>query len=1036
VLLGQEDALVLLRFRRPGYARFILLAWVVLVAATSSARAADGRISFNDEVRPILSDKCYACHGPDEVPRQAGLRLDIKEGVLNDPSGFSVVVPGKPDESELVAHITSDDPDYRMPPPHANRQLTPEQIETLVEWVRQGAEWEDHWSYTPLVRDDARGEPPAVNDEAWPTGAIDHFILSGLEADGLTPSPEAERATLIRRVTFDLTGLPPTPDEVAAFLADDSPEAYETVVDRLLSSPRYGERIATHWLDLVRYADTSGYHSDELVSVWPYRDYVIAAFNDNMPYDRFTRENLAGDLLPNATRDQKVASAFNRLNQTTAEGGAQAKEYHAMYAADRVRATSTVWMGATMQCAQCHDHKFDPFTTKDFYSLAAFFADVDEVGVYRGGSKWEPVVMLPTEEQQDRLDDIDHELSRLRSMYESPRPGIVADRRAWETDLSRRLESDEPAEYVWVDAEVAGDPAKDDDEPETPTPEPLLGESSVHVTTEEEAIVQHIPRGMARPMVVGEGDMLFAHVWIDPENPPSAVMVQWNDGSWEHRAFWGEDTIEYGDIGEDGPAHKPMGPLPTAGEWVRLEVAPADVGLEPDKAVRQMSFTQFGGSAYWDKAGVDTTEAGIVRNENPADVVTAIGAPEIIRTGDTQGAIAGHYRTITPKLSLIRDELAVWNAKRAEAEKEVAYCVTTVSKPPRPVRVLPRGNWMDDSGEMVYPNTPEFLPELKHDPLRRPTRLDLANWLVSRENPMTARAFVNRFWAMFFGSGVARVMDDLGSQGERPDHPELLDWLAIEFMDTGWNVKHIARLMVTSSAYRQSSQPSPELLERDPYNRLIARQSRRRLDAEMIRDNALSVAGVLVGTIGGPSVRPYQPEGYYAHLNFPKRVYKHDAGDGQHRRGLYTHRQRTFPHPSLIAFDAPTRQECTAERSKSNTPTQALALLNDPTYVEAAQAFAARILREGGGDEERSPTDRITWAYELALSRAPDAEELAVVTALYEKHLNEYTDDPEAAAVATGGEDGLADDIEPAELAAWTSVARVMLNLNEGVTRY
>ncbi|MBT5536237.1 DUF1553 domain-containing protein [Candidatus Poribacteria bacterium] len=1002
------------------------MACVALIAIAICARATEQRISFGRDVRPILSDKCYACHGPDEAQRQAGLRLDTKEGALTDPSGMPVIVPGKPDESEVVEHITAEDPDHRMPPPDANRQLTPEEIETLVEWIRQGAEWEDHWAYSAPER----AEKPVTSDGAW-ANDIDRFVLSRLAVEGIEPAPEADRPTLIRRLTFDLTGLPPTPAEVDAFVADASPEAYERVVDRLLGSPRYGERMATHWLDLVRYADTSGYHSDEEVSVWPYRDYVIRAFNGNMPYDRFTRENLAGDLLPNATRDQKVASAFNRLNQTTAEGGAQAKEYHAIYAADRVRATSTVWLGATMQCAQCHDHKFDPFTTKDFYSFAAFFADVEERGVYRGGSKWEPVVMLPTDEQQRRLDAVDHELSRLREMYEAPRPGLDADRRAWEAGLLGRLDSAESAEYVWVDDQAAGAPA--DEDGGGSGPEPLSGASSVRLTTEEDAIVQHVARGMARPLALAEGDTLFAHVWVDPENAPSAVMLQWNDGSWEHRAFWGEDTIEYGDIGADGPAHKPMGPLPTAGEWVKLEVDSAAVGLEPGKPVRQMSFTQFGGSAYWDKAGVDTTVAGVAANEHPADILASLRVPEIVRTGDRQSAIVGHYRTLTPKLALIRDEMTTWLQKRAAAEKEVAYCVTTVSRQPRPVRVLPRGNWMDDSGEMVYPNTPEFLPQLKSDPLRRPTRLDLANWLISRENPLTARAFVNRFWAIFFGAGVARVMDDLGSQGARPDHPELLDWLAVEFMDSGWNVKHITRLMVTSSAYRQSSKPTPALLERDPYNHLIARQSRRRLDAEMIRDNALALAGLLVDDIGGPSVRPYQPAGYYAHLNFPKRVYMHDSGESQYRRGLYTHRQRTFPHPSLMAFDAPSRQECAAERPMSNTPTQALTLLNDPSFVEAAIAFAARIVREGS----ESPAERITWAYRHALARAPAADELEVVTALYESHAGQYATDAEAAdGLIHAGETPPPDDIAPAELAAWTSVARVMLNLHEGVTLY
>ncbi len=1005
-------------WRNPARRRGIVALALLLV--TGAARGDDARISFGRDVRPILSDKCYACHGPDEAQRKAGLRLDTKEGALTDPSGFPVIIPGKPDESEVVEHITADDPDRRMPPPTANRHLTDDEIATLIEWIRQGAEWQDHWAYAPP----SSGEEPGALDTPQD---IDRFIEERLAADGLTLSPEADRRALIRRVTFDLTGLPPTPRDVAEFLEDDSPDAYIKVVDRLLTSPRYGERMATHWLDLVRYADTSGYHSDEEVSVWPYRDYVIQAFNDNMPYDQFTRENLAGDLLPNATREQKVASAFNRLNQTTAEGGAQAKEYHAIYAADRVRATATVWLGATMQCAQCHDHKFDPFTTKDFYSFAAFFADVEERGVYRGGSKWEPVVMLPTEEQQARLDDVDHELTRLQSMYESPRAGLDADRRAWEREVLGRLASDEPTEYVWIDDLDVGTAASDE---EDDAPEPLSGASSVRLSTEDDAIVQRVAQGIARPLAVVEDDTLFAHVWIDPDDPPSTVMLQWNDGSWEHRAFWGEDAIEYGDIGEDGPAHKPMGSLPAPGEWTRLEVDAALVGLEPGAFIRQMSFTQFGGTAYWDKAGSDTTVAGVARTEYPGAVLDAMATPEIVRTGDKQAAVVDQYRTVTPRLALIRDELATWTAKRAEIEKEVAYCVTTVSRQPRPVRVLPRGNWMDDSGERVYPNTPEFLPALKHDPLRRPTRLDLANWLVSRENPLTARAFVNRFWALFFGSGIARVMDDLGSQGPAPDHPELLDWLAVEFMDSGWNVKRLARLIVTSEAYRQSSRPSPELLERDPYNRLLARQSRRRLDAEMVRDNALALSGLLVDTIGGPSVRPYQPAGYYAHLNFPKRVYTPDSGDAQYRRGLYTHRQRTFPHPSLMAFDAPSRQECTAERSKSNTPTQALALLNDPTYVEAAQAFAERIMREGGD----TPEERIVWAYRQALSRDPSPAESQVVATLYREHAPSggagTTDD--AVSDASPPSDGA----DPAELAAWTSVGRVMLNLHEGITLY
>ena len=1006
-----------------------LLAFALLLTMAWHAPAAE-RLHFDRDIRPILSDKCYACHGPDPAQRQAELRLDTKEGAFSAPSGYPIIVPGEPENSELVARITHADVEQRMPPQSSNRQPTQEQIDTLIRWIAEGAEWEEHWVYDLPER----VEPPTVKDSTWVSNPIDRFILGRLEAEGLEPAAEADKRTLIRRLNFDLTGLPPKPAEMEQFLRDERSDAYEELVNRLLSAPQYGERMAMYWLDLVRYADTSGYHADESVSVWPYRDYVIRAFNDNMPFDRFTLENLAGDLLPNATREQKVASGYNRLNQTTSEGGAQAKEYLAIYAADRVRTTASVWLGATLGCAQCHDHKFDPYTARDFYSFAAFFADVEGPGVYGGGSKWAPVVMLPTPAQQTALQEIDDELAKLRKVFEASSPALEAEQARWEAEILSLLPSTEPADFAWVnDAQDNG--GRTDGvwefvgKHEAPVFSKLL---SRRQTAKPEQTIQHSFRGAKRKFTLDEEDKLFAYVWLDPGAPPETLMLQWNDGNWEHRAFWGADKITFGGIGKDTPAHKPMGPLPALGEWVRLEVNPADVGLEPGSVLNGIAFVQHGGTAYWDIAGIATTRGSAVKHTHTEPVIEAIQVDAFVRTTSQKKQIAAEYRRIAPALDGIRNQITELEQQKAAIEAEIPYSLTTVSAQPRTTRVLPRGNWMDDSGAIVEPAIPAFLGALKIKN-RRPTRLELAQWVVSKDNPLTARAFVNRLWALFFGTGLSRVLDDLGAQGEPPVHPELLDWLALEFMDSGWNVKHLVKLIVTSNTYRQSSKPTEVLRERDAYNRLLARQSRWRLDAEVVRDTALHLSGLLVPEIGGPSVRPYQPKGYYSNLNFPKRTYVHDTDESQYRRGLYTHWQRTFLHPSLMAFDAPSRQECTAERATSNTPMQALTLLNDPTYVETARVFASRIINEGG----ETPTERINWAYHWVLSRLPQPKELEIMNALYEKHLTEFTGNLEAAeALVTTGEAAAIEAVEPNQLAAWTSVARVILNLHETITRY
>ena len=1008
---------------------FCLLVMGLLLTSTIQIANAD-KIQFDRDVRPILSDKCYACHGPDPATRQANLRFDTREGAFSDPSGYPIIVPGEPENSELVLRITHEDLDRRMPPQISNRQPTQAQIDTLVQWVTEGAVWEEHWAYNPPKRID----PPEIKKSDWVHNPIDQFILGRLAAEGLEPSPEADKRTLIRRLHFDLTGLLPKPGEVDQFLRDKRPEAYEELVNRLLSTPQYGERMAIYWLDLVRYADTSGYHSDENVSVWPYRDYVIEAFNDNMPFDQFALENLAGDLLSNASQEQKVASGYNRLNQTTAEGGAQAKEYLAIYAADRVRTTASVFLGATLGCAQCHDHKFDPYTAKDFYSFAAFFADIEGPGVYGGGSKWDPVVMLPTSEQQTELQEIDVELSRLRKVFELSSPGLQAEQAKWEEEIRSLLNSKEAADFAWVD-DAQSNGGKNEGTwkfvGKNEAPVYSKERSRVQVAAPDQ-LVQHAFRDANRKITLAEGDKFFAYVWLDPENPPKTIMLQWNDGNWDHRAFWGEDKITYGEIGNDTPAHKPMGDLPILGEWVRLEVDPAVVGLKAGSVLNGMAFTQFGGKAFWDVAGIETTLGMVTKNSHDGAVINAIQVDPFVRTTNQRKQITDYYRQIAPALDGIRNQIAKLEKRKNEIRAKSHYSLTTVSAQPRTTRILPRGNWLDDSGDIVEPMIPEFMGDLGIKN-RRPTRLDLAKWVVSRNNPLTARTFVNRLWALYFGTGISRMLDDLGAQGEPPIHSELLDWLAVEFMESGWNVKHMVKLIVSSNAYRQSSKPNEVLREKDPYNRLVACQSRWRLDAEIVRDNALLLSGLLVPKIGGPSVRPYQPVGYYSNLNFPKRKYVHDAGESQYRRGLYIHWQRTFLHPSMMAFDAPSRQECTAERSTSNTPMQALTLLNDPTYVEAARVFAGRIINEGGKNAE----ERINWAFHKALSRLPQPEELEIMTGLYDKHKNEYTGNPDAAKtlVATG-QASTTQGIEPIELASWTSVARVILNLHEMITRY
>ena len=768
---------------------WLIIAFAIVVADSGLVSAGPADVDFNRDIRPILADTCYQCHGPDHNKLKADLRLDTREGLFRSADGSTVVVSGKPAESELLTRITTEDDEIRMPPPKSGKRVTPAQAALIKQWIEQGAVWKGHWSYIPPARPEGSSDPAASN-------AIDRLLMARISAEGLKPAPKADRPTLVRRLSLDLTGLPPTPEEVDAYANDRRPDAYERLVDQFLKSPRYGERMAVFWLDLVRYADTQGYHSDNHVDIWLFRDYVIRSFNGNKPFDQMTIEQLAGDLLPSPTDETRIASGYNRLLQTTQEGGAQAKEYIAKYAADRVRNVSSVWMGATMGCAECHDHKFDPFATRDFYSLAAFFSDVKETPV--GAQE---ATRFPNPEQATSLKRLEEGRSRL---------------------------------------------------------------------------------------------------------------------------------------------------------------------------------------------------AGI--------------------------------KSATPEQ---KKELADLDRQIAELVRKIPTTLVSTSIPPRVMRILPRGNWMDESGPIVQPNVPASLPSLGIKD-RRATRLDLARWLVSGRNPLVARVMVNRLWKILFGQGLVTTPDDFGSQGTWPTHPELLDWLAVEFVESGWDIRAMLKRIVMTEAYRRSSRSTPTDLQHDPANRWLARQNAFRLEAEFVRDNALAISGLLSNKIGGPSVKPYQPAGYWVFLNFPTREYYPDHGTDQFRRGLYTYWQRTFLHPSLLAFDASTREECVVQRPRSNTPLQALVLLNDPTYLEAARVLAARVIREGG----TATSSRLDRVFRLAVTRSPRPEETELLTRLLAKHQRQYQDDPAAARELLGiGETPTPTGIALPELAAWTSITRVVLNLHETITR-
>ncbi len=787
--------------------------------------SAPAPLSFNKDIRPILSDQCFACHGFDEKTREEDLRLDTQEGATEDLGGYAAIVPGDREGSEVWLRIT--DKEDPMPPKKYHGQgwhkrLSDEEIELIGRWIDEGAPYEDHWAYTPVDKPEV---PKATKNP------IDGFIQDRLAKQKIKPSPQADKRTLMRRVTFDLTGLPPTHEQADAFMKDESPDAYEKYVDQLMASETYGEHLAVWWLDLVRYADTIGIHSDNPRNVWPYRDWVIKSLNENMPFDQFSIMQLAGDLMQEEpTQDQLIASAYNRLNLATEEGGAQAKEYQVIYNVDRVTNYGEVWLGSSTGCAQCHDHKFDPISMEDFYTLAAFFGSLNgaAVGQERGYPKHEPpYIFLPKDDaEKQQIADVEKRYREFIDKY-----------------------------------------------PDAPLMDEYYGS-----------------RGQSRP-ALPEGGM----------------------------PTWGKDFEKL--LGERAKLAEKINTIPVARDLPN----------------------------------------------------------------------------------------------------------------PRTIRILNRGSWQDDSGKIVQPATPAFLNGPRSTEDKRLTRLDLAKWTVSKDNPLASRAVVNRLWARYMGHPLSSNPIDLGSQGTAPTHPKLLDWMASEFIDDGWNLKHMIRLIVTSDTYKQSSNARADLANIDPDNtKLFARQSAIRLPAEVMRDQALTVSGLLKPRVGGPSVFPYQPDGHWNSLNFPKRKWPTSQGDDLYRRGMYTWVQRSFPHPQMVTFDAPSRERCSGERFPSTTPLQALSLLNGPTYVESARVLAQRLIVE-----QQDNAARLDALYRKVLSRAPREEEKTTLMELLAKQSEHFAAKPEDAAklAAAGTAPAVSNDLRPVEVAAWTSICRVVLNLHETVTR-
>lgn len=1174
--------------------RFLILAGLTLGSSAGAGkpevRAADAAsIRFSRDVLPILTDNCFACHGPDEQERKARMRLDLKKDALEaNRHGEHPIKAGSAEESLVYQRISATEPEDMMPPPKSGKTLTPGQIETIRDWINGGAVWEEHWAFaTPECP-----EPPVVQDVGWALNPIDQFVAARFEREGLRPSPEADKTTLIRRASLDLTGLPPTPKEVEAYLADESPEAYERLVDRLLASPAYGEHMAHYWMDAARYADSHGYHIDAERSMWKWRDWVVDAYNRNLPFDQFTIDQLAGDLVPTPTLEQKVASGYIRANMSTGEGGAIIDEYQAKYTFDRLETTSTIWLGLTMTCARCHTHKYDPITNTEYYRLYAFFNNLDVPVMDDNQPHPDPHLKLPTEDQSERQDWLEKQIESRQARLDAPDALLDAGQAEWErnwrdqlaeavSDLiplrvestsgvasrvaggsaegwkdhrtvqfalvpgrlsALRLELNPESgsrdvaasdlgdlrltglEAEWYPGEVDGtnaepqtlkfkrgyaassakdqDPGKVlDDEADTgwrpekwtePQAAVFVLENAVDIPTNAEARLRL--RFAASAQVPGLDRIRISAVTGDsaarrlhpPRPPPWQVLGPFKSPGVEaglDEVYEPENRIDLeksypgvreeikweakSDI-EDGKAYLLVNELHGVHGVYYLhrtfdlpKPSRVELTLRADDVFKIWINGELSGERRIKEklgegplrlevdldAGANSILVKVVNLQGPCrftfnqeipgtarpetDVAALLLAGPNLSSDNAARLRAFYRRARSTEWKSLADQVALYREEKEALEKSIV--TTLIARERSQMRetfMLARGEY-DKPGEKVEPGVPAVLPEFPAD---APTnRMGFAQWLLDPAHPLTARVTVNRYWQQFFGTGLVKTAEDFGVQGERPSHPELLDWLATEYVRSGWDTKHLLRLIATSATYRQSSKAQPDLLESDPENRLLARGPRFRVDGEVVRDTALAISGLLVEERGGRSVKPYEPPGLWEAVSFNNsQKYVQDSGDANYRRSLYTHWKRQSPPPNMLLFDAPTREYCVVRRPRTNTPLQALALLNDPQFVEASRAFAQRILLEGGSTVD----SRVSYAFRLATARLPDEAETGVLKRLLVEQMGEFGRDPAAArellAVGRFAHDPA---LDTAELAAWTAIATVLLNLDETVTK-
>lgn len=984
------------------------------------------KVDFVKEVKPILLEHCAKCHGPKQ--HESGLRLHNKHDFFAGGDGGATVVVGKSAESRLIHFVSGADPDTRMPPEDEGELLSADQVALLRGWIDQGAEWpdsadedsprggSDHWAYKAPVKH----ELPSVQNPAWCKSAIDRFILARLDAEKLAPSAEAERGSLLRRVSLDLIGLPPTVEELDAFVNDSSPDAYEQAVDRLLASPHFGERWARVWLDLARYADTHGYEKDPPRVMWPYRDWVIDAFNRDLPFDEFTIDQIAGDLLPNATIDQKVATGFHRNTMINTEGGTDDEEFRVAALVDRVNTTATVWLGTTMACCQCHSHKYDPFKQKEYYGLMAFYNGTADPGRSEG-----PQLDVPTKV----FGPAAAEVAELERQLNTTTPELAAAQAEWERDQASRVVNWQVVEQVEFASAAGASADQQADGSLLVTGErPAVDTYTITTTAVDGPItglrleaLDDSSLGGHGPGRTDHGNFVLSEVRVTvtaPGGEPQTIDLQNATADFAQNTFTPDKTLD-GDL-KTGWAVAPQFGKPHEIFWEPT----GDVALAAGSKLAVILDQQHGSEHTIGKLRVSITKSArpLKQSPLPAKITAALAISPDQRSEAQQTKLAAYYRSIAPSLQPARERLA--QLRPVPVGKSL---VMQELPKLRDTFVHVRGNFMAH-GDQVTPGVPAILNPIPADqPLNR---LTLARWLVSRDNPLAARVQVNRLWEHLFGRGLVLTSEDFGTQGERPTHPELLDWLAVEFMEQGWSTKKLLREMVLSNTYRQSSKVTPELLEADPANRWLARGPRARLDAELIRDQALTISGLLSHKMGGPSVMPPQPDGVWS-SPYSGEKWVTSAGEDRYRRGLYTYWKRTAPYPAFMSFDAPSREFCVVRRPRTNTPLQALTVLNDPVYVEAAQALARKIINSGGSP----PQDRVRYGFRACLCRTPEAAECDRLLALYQQQLARFQQDPAGAVRFSGGMLPTPAGVDPAELAAWTVVANVLLNLDELVTK-